>query len=345
MTQRDWEDPGPEFWSNSSVPYYAPPANVETNVDIRMWRELSDRICRERKPGWERMYEVANEVLLQLKNGTSSGVTGAGLLPIKMRNCFEDLEVDPPRVMDALLKGIMNKTIAGPLSPSPQRCRRINALLSVPKPDGDRRQVGDLSSPGKSEFCPDKSFNENVDKSLEACWPLTQLTAKQFSFMIRSMGVRALMAKTDLSQAYKCLPVALVQRELQRFMFGDKIFEELRLVFGDTYAPMFFDRFHTVILVAFVSSVSGVPRCIWEKCIDDVPVVVPEGRGDWLRRHVDQYKQVCDYLGIKLSSTDNASKGFETQQVGEVLGIVFNTIDMTWKLPERKRHALIVLLR
>ena len=75
--------------------------------------------------------------------------------------------MDPPRVLDALLKGIGNKTIAGPFWPSPQFCRRINALLSVPKPGGDRRQVGDLLSPGGSEFEPDKSFNKNVDKSLE----------------------------------------------------------------------------------------------------------------------------------------------------------------------------------
>ena len=342
---KDWENPGPEFWTNSLVPFFAPPLNVESHVDIEAWRVLSDRIDKERKPGWERKLELATAVLSQLKNGVSSGVRGAGLEPINMPNFFEDLEVDPPRVLDALLKGIKNRTIAGPLSPSPQRCRRINALLSVPKPGGERRQVGDLSSPGESEFSPDKSFNNNVDRALETCWPLTQLTAKQFALMIKSMGVGAIMAKTDLSQAYKCLPVELDQRKLQRFRFGGMIFEELRLVFGDTYAPMFFDRFHTVILTVFVSEFNGIPRCIWEKCIDDVPVVVPESRIEWLRKHVYHYREVCDELNIKLSPMDNASKGFEALQVGEVLGVIFNTVDMTWKLPERKRNTLIALLR
>ena len=108
---------------------------------------------------------------------------------------------------------------------------------------------------------------------------------------------------------------------------------------------MFFDRFHTVILVVFVSAFNELPRCIWGKCIDDVPVVVPEGRREWLRKHVYHYKEVCDELGIKLSPMDNASKGFEAQQVGEVLGIVFNTATMTWRLPEQKRQVLVVLLR
>ena len=78
-----------------------------------------------------------------------------------------------------------------------------------------------------------------------------------------------------------------------------------------------------------------------KKSIDDVPVVVPEGRREWLKRHVHCYREVCDRLGIKLSPMDNASKGFEAQQVGEVLGIVFNTAKMTWKLPEPKRQALV----
>ena len=344
ISQEDWELPGEDFWKNSQVPSFEAPVGVETHVNTQVWRDLSGKIYSDMQPGWERKMELANVVLSQLERGTSSGVNGDGLLPIKMPNFFENPEVDPPRVFDALLRGINSGTIAGPLLPSPGTCVRINALLSVPKPGGDRRQVGDLSSPKESEFTRDRSFNKNVDPTLKTCWPLTQLTAKQFSIMVRSMGKGAWMAKTDLSQAYKCLPVAMEQRKLQRFQFGGRIFEELRMVFGDTYAPMYFDRFHTVILVVFVSDFNDNPRCIWEKCIDDVPVVVPVNRINWLHRHVDRYKDVCDRLGIKLSPMDN-SKGFEAQQEGEVLGIIFNTSDMTWTLPERKRQKLISLLR
>ena len=159
--------------------------------------------------------------------------------------------------------------------------------------------MGDLSSPKESEFTEDRSFNMNVDVSLGTCWPLTQLTAKQFSIMVRSMGKGEWRAKTDLSQAYKCLPVTIEQRKLQRFQFGGRIFEELRMIFGDTYAPMYFDRFHTVILVGFVSDSNNNPRCIWEKCIDDVPVVVPENRIDWLHKHVIKYAN-CDTKWIFL---------------------------------------------
>lgn len=84
----------------------------------------------------------------------------------------------------------------------------------------------------------------------------------------------------------------------------------------------------------FVSDSNSNPRCIWEKCIDDVPVVGPENRIDWLHKHVDKYKEVCGQLGIKLDPMDN-SKGFEAQQEGEVLGVIFN-MDMD---PSRKEKT------
>ena len=186
--QEDWELPGEDFWKNSLVPSFEVPGGVETHVNTKVWKEFSEKIYRDMQPGWERKIELANVVLSQLEKGTSSGVSGAGLLPIRMPNFFENPEVDPPRVFDALLKGINSGTIAGPLLPSPETCIRINALLSVPKPGGDRRQVGDLSSPKESEFTQDRSFNKNVNPALRTCWPLTQLTAKQFSIMVKSMG-------------------------------------------------------------------------------------------------------------------------------------------------------------
>ena len=126
ISKEDWELPGEDFWANNLVPHFTAPASVETHVNIEVWRELAANMYRDMRPGWERKTELANIVLAQLKNGTSSGVSGAGLLPINVPNFFENPEIDPPRVFDALLKDITNGTIAGPLLPSSERCFRIN---------------------------------------------------------------------------------------------------------------------------------------------------------------------------------------------------------------------------
>ena len=345
VDRKEVENPGQEFWERPDVPSFAMPDGVVTHVSTQAWRELTEKIRISQRPGWERHLELANTVLEQLENGASSGVSGQGLWPIKEDNCFQEPETDIPRVMDALFSAIKAETIAGPFEPTEERCWRINSFLSVPKPGGDRRQVGDLSRPGVTKTIADRSFNGNVDPSLRSCWPLEQINAKQFSFMVMSMGRGAWMGKSDLSQAYKCLPVTEEQRRLQCFLFGGRVFTELRLIFGDTYAPLFFDRFHHVILVAFVTGPNRFPRCCWNKCIDDVPVTVPESKEQWMKEHFGTYRRVCNQLGVKLSPMDNASKSFEASQIGEVLGISFNTQDMTWSLPERKRITLVRLLR
>ena len=91
-SKEDWERPCQDFWSNSEVPHYATPENVETHVELVVWRHLTDRIGRERRPGWERRLELAEVVLDQLRNGTSSGVQGPGLLPIRMPNFLRTLK-------------------------------------------------------------------------------------------------------------------------------------------------------------------------------------------------------------------------------------------------------------
>ena len=243
------------------------------------------------------------------------------------------------------MKAVKDKTVAGPFKRIPGLDKRINSILSIPKPGGERRVVVNLSAPGGSPSTVDRSFNGNANKDLSRCWPLTQLNARQFALMIRSMGSGARMGKSDLTQAYKNMPVTIEQRELQRFMFADRIFEDLRLIFGDTHAPMFFDRFHHVILVAFVTIPNNIPRPIWGKCIDDIPVVVPSDRSYWLRKYFYHYKTVCDKFGVKLSQSNDKHKSFEEEIEGEVLGIMFNTELMIWNLPLRKKRSIIRLLR
>ena len=221
ISNRTLENPGEEFWLRKDLPFYDLPAKVVTHVNTKAWKEMSGEADRERLLGWERRVHLARQVLQQLEEGVSSGVSGKGLMPINMENKFLNPDTDIPRLMDALLNAVRAGTIAGPLEMNKENGRRVNSFLSVPKPNGDRRQVGDLSSPR------DRSFNSNVDPALIRIWPLEQHTAGQFSYKLISMGKRAWMGKSDLSQAYKCLPVALQQRILQSFAFGGRIVTEL----------------------------------------------------------------------------------------------------------------------
>ena len=108
--------------------------------------------------------------------------------------------------------------MAGPFSPGFIVDAKVNSLISVKKPDGSRRQVGNLSAPIGS------SFNDGISESSLEKWKVFQTTSKEFLGMLARAGPGAVMACCDMVAAYKALPVKPSQRKLQVFKFLGKDF-------------------------------------------------------------------------------------------------------------------------
>ena len=70
------------------------------------------------------------------------------------------------------------------------------------------------------------------------------LTVGQFTEMLTHVGRGAFFSCCDMKDAYKIGPVSLEQRELQGYKFCGAIFIELKMIFGDKMACLFFDRFY-----------------------------------------------------------------------------------------------------
>ena len=134
------------------------------------------------------------------------------------------------------------KNMAGPPDLNAVEETKVNGLISVSKPDGSCRQVGNLSHPVGL------SFNDNIDEEILKTWTVKQTTAKQFADMIVESGQGSLMSCSDMVSAYKNLPVKKEQRRLQVFQFGGKHFVDLKLIFGDRCACMWYDRFHHCVV-------------------------------------------------------------------------------------------------
>ena len=66
---------------------------------------------------------------------------------------------------------------------------KINGFMAVHKASGDRRQVGNLSSPEG------KTFNEGIPPEVLQAWPVKQTTAKQFAIKITRAGQNAILGK------------------------------------------------------------------------------------------------------------------------------------------------------
>ena len=221
-----------------------------------------------------------------------------------------------------------------PLHTVPQG--KVNSLISVPKADGGRRQIGNLSAP------PKMSFNDGIRPETLQAWRVVQTTAKQFAEMIRKSGKGCLISCCDMVAAYKTLPVCEKQRRLQIFHFLEKEFIDLRMIFGDQATCMNYDRYHLATILFFVLPKAPLPLRWIGRTVDDITTAVPRNAGEMAQRFVDTYKEEVTNMGVGVAPDDpDRRKAFSCATSGEVLGVWFDTVSMTWQLPRRKLTTLL----
>ena len=324
-------------WQQSRFPFFAIPDKVSTHVKTDVWsNKVADH--RQRSPiGGE--IDLLQLVLRQLEEGVDSCVSEPGNSVTITRNLFPTPSIDIPRIADSLATEVKAGHMAGPFAQNSIPDAKINGIIAVEKPDGSRRQVGNLSAPKG------KSFNDGIDEGSLKEWRVVQTTAATFASMVARSGPGAWLSCCDMTNAYKCLPVCLSQRKLQCFRFLGKDFMDLRLIFGDRAACMHFDRFHECILKFFVFPLAPVPPLWVGRTIDDVPTVVPQKARALQQRFVEEYKGQLSELGIGFAQEDpERRKAFKGETSGEILGVWFDTQDMSWRFLDSRLDRFLTCL-
>ena len=324
-------------WVNSGFPHNPLPDRVCSKINKVEWKSQIENM--RVSPLGHAAVQLLQTVLGQLETGADSGVGPPGDTITKSLNFFTDPK-DCMKMADSLATEIKSKTLAGPMDPDLFPQTKINSFMAIPKSSGDRRQVGNLSSPAGS------AFNEGIPESLLKAWPVTQTTAKQFADKISKDGWGAVMSKCDMVSAYKTIPVCLRQRWLQGFLFCGKLFIDLCLIFGDRAACMIYDRFHFCILMYMVLPKTTLPSKAVGKTIDDITSVVPSGATAALNNFVKTYRNQLSALNIQAAPSDpECVKAFDSSKNGEILGVRFSTESMTWNLGAQKVKKLTDALR
>ena len=326
-------------WKNINFPHNPLPAGIVGQVNIAEWDAKISELKESRDPN-HGLIRLMEEVGHHLKHGADSLVTGVGTSLTKSKNQFKDPIKQLPRVADALASFTSGGHMAGPLFGPSRANYKINPIMAINKPGGHIRVVGNFKYPQG------RSFNEGIPEEKLKDWPVTMLTAAQFSQMIVRAGRGSFMACSDMKDAYKMIPVCHRQRRLQAYEFCGAMFIELKLVFGDRMACQFFDKFHHLILQAFVYPTSSFPQIAQGKTVDDIPSVVPAVAKHSLERFVQCYRNSLRLLNIRAADDDPShTKAFDCSTEGEVLGIRFNTETFTWSLPKAKLSRLVENLR
>ena len=118
------------------------PTSVVTNVKVLVWKEVMEGF-RYDSGEFLLMWIVLDDLTL----GCDSRVGKPGNRPSVTKNFFKNRKVDLPRILDALATKIKAQHMAGPLGIGTMKDAKVCGLISVVKPGGDRRQVGNLSAP------------------------------------------------------------------------------------------------------------------------------------------------------------------------------------------------------
>ena len=293
---KEWSPKNPEVKEIKDFPFYPLPHGVTTHVNISCW---SQQILEMKGNTGDKLHvPIMEKVYKDLAYGCDSRVRFPGTSATISPNYFPQPKIDIPRIADALASEVKAGNMAGPLETDHIKEAKVNGLVSVKKPDGSRRQVGNLSHPIGL------SFNENIDPEVFGIWPVQQTTARQFSDMIVEAGPNCLMSCSDMVAAYKNLPVKREQWRLQVFEFWGKHFVDLKLIFGDRSACMWYDRFHHCVAWLLVWPKCKIP-CSWVGItIDDLTSVSPEGAESFTTSFVAQYRETLRSLNFKATPDD-----------------------------------------
>jgi hypothetical protein len=115
-----------------------------------------------------------------------------------------------------------------------------------------------------------------------------------------------------------------------------KFFAETRLVFGASNSVCNYDIIGDRLKVLALAE-SEIPAELVLRQIDDVPVVSPENFSA-------KYKQLCEFANVELAENCPLNeKAFENQKRGKVLGILFDSTDLTWAIPPSKVRKTVQL--
>ena len=325
MKLSDYSVAPPEvFWD--TFPKNSLPEVISSSIDVEQFKKL----IRDNSTLLTECEIVRGESCINsLLNGADSAQNNV-LPACHCANAKSSTE-NGPEVTDEIANWCKKKYIAGPFKYPPLPMFRVNSLMAIVQPN-KVRPVLNVSLPKKC------SFNSNVIK--DKLEKVKMSSARKFSYSIIKSGRYAVMTKYDMVDAYKTVPAPLSDLRLQGFQWLTRYFVELRQIFGAKTAVSNFDILGNSILT-LTKAICKIPSEMIHRTLDDVPFVAP-ANSNLSSKFATCYEDVCKKLEVSLApDCPKYDKAFKNSQYGKVLGIFFDTKNLSWKLPDEKKEKSV----
>ena len=188
------------------------------------------------------------------------------------------------------------------------------------------RLILDLSSPGGN------SINDGISKELAS---LSYVSVDEVVVRVLQLGRGALMAKMDIKQAYRNIPVHPSDRRLLGMRWKGKTFVDMALPFGLRSAPLIFSAVADAL--AWIMQQQGVG---WvAHYVDDFITVGTPDSGE-CARYVDIMHKVCEDTAMPVEPEKDEGPATTISFLGLELDSVANEV----RLPQNKLQRLRSIL-
>ena len=260
--------------------------------------------------------------------GISQGFRiGFNQLPIRLKSAHKNLKgaLEHPHVVEEYLSSeILHRRVAGPFIKKHLPAAQISRFGVIPKRQQPNkwRLIVDLSHPAG------QSVNDGIPTSL--CG-LSYITVDDAIQKILELGPNTLLAKIDIKNAFRLLPVHPADRHLLAMEWNKHLYIDTCLPFGLRSAPKLFN-----ILADFVTWIAeerGVSLSL--HYLDDFLTMGPAS-STLCQENLTTFQHVCHELGIPLAL--EKIEGPATSLT--FLGIVLDTHQMEIRLPADKLQRI-----
>jgi hypothetical protein len=272
------------------------------------------------------------KVIFSLKKGANS--YQSSYLPSCFMKNADSAHIHGHILTDTIASWVAKDFVCGPFESPPFKDFRVNSLLAIEQPS-KIRPVLNISLP-KNE-----SFNDNIKKYLLE--KVTMATALDFGFSLVDCGKNAIFSKFDAKDAYKNVPAPISDLRLQGFFWLGKYFFEKKQIFGASSAVANYDRLGNVLASAACID-ANVPQVLLNRCLDDVTYVSPPSQ-PWCQNFSESYTSLSKKANVKLAENCPLNeKAFVNVQKGKVLGIWFDSKNLSWCFPLEKKVKVLDII-
>lgn len=234
---------------------------------------------------------------------------------------------NPDIIRDKIVKELALKRVQGPFNTAPFPNLQVSPLGLIPKKDGDFRVIHDLSFPNKEGINCDipQEFSKVQYETLDCVLDL-----------VRNCGRGALIAKTDIENAFRVIPIHHDDHELLGFCWNGQYYYDCCLPQGCSSSCKIFEDFSSALqwIMARHFEVHSMTHIL-----DDF-IFVNSPKSHACRRDLSKFLALAKELGIPIKK----EKTYEPSTKAVVHGVHVDTVSMTISLPEDKLSTLATLL-